>query len=66
MSQILASQIPSDKVAAYIKGRRDEQNAIVSVLDLLRIQGFLGVDTCNILLDYINKIDQRPKVEING
>jgi hypothetical protein len=64
LSPIAITQIPSDKVAAYIKGRRDEQNAIVSVLDLLRIQGFLNIDTANILLDYINKIDQRPKVEL--
>jgi hypothetical protein len=66
LNPIAVSQIPSDKVAAYIKGRRDEQASVVSIIDLLRIEGFLGVDTCNILLDYMNKIDQRPKVNIDA
>ena len=62
MKSIHAITIPSDNYEAYNKGRRDEMNAIISVIDLMRIQGFFDVALCNIMLDHIDRIDRRPRL----
>ena len=57
-------QIPSDKLAAYNKGRRDQLKATWSIIEALRIEGVLDIATGHIILNELNTIDQRPKVEM--
>ena len=64
MIQIAVSQIPTDKLAAYNKGRRDQLNAMWSVLEALRIEGVLDISTGHMILNELHTIDQRPKVEM--
>ena len=64
MMLISVSQIPQDKLAAYNKGRRDQLNAMWSVLEALRIEGVLDIATGHMILNELHTIDQRPKVEI--
>ena len=61
---IAAIQIPSDKLAAYNKGRRDQLKATESIIDALRIEGVLDIATGHMILNELNTIDQRPKVEM--
>jgi len=48
----------------YNKGRRDEQKAVENLLEFLRMQRLLDPATVNFLAAELNKIDRRPKVEI--
>ena len=64
MMLISVSQIPQDKLAAYNKGRRDQLNAMWSVLEALRIEGVLDIATGHMILNELHTIDQRPKVEM--
>jgi hypothetical protein len=48
----------------YDKGRRDEQKATESVLEILSIQRLLDPGTLNLIHSELNKIDRRPKVEL--
>ena len=48
----------------YNKGRRDEQKAVENLLEFLRMKRLLDPATVNFLADELNKIDRRPKVEI--
>jgi hypothetical protein len=61
---ISVSQIPSDKLAAYNKGRRDQLKATESIIEALRIAGVLDISTGHMILNELNTIDQRPKVEM--
>ena len=61
---IAAIQIPSDKLAAYNKGRRDQLKATESIIEALRIEGVLDIATGHMILNELNTIDQRPKVEM--
>lgn len=61
---IAAIQIPSDKLAAYNKGRRDQLKATESIIEALRIAGVLDIATGHMILNELNTIDQRPKVEM--
>jgi hypothetical protein len=61
---ISVSQIPQDKLAAYNKGRRDQLKATESIIEALRIAGVLDISTGHMLLNELNIIDQRPKVEM--
>jgi hypothetical protein len=61
---IAATQIPSDKLAAYIKGRRDQQKATESMIEALRLARVIDISTGYMILNAINEIDQRPKVEM--
>ena len=61
---IAASQIPADKFAAYIKGRRDQQKATESIIEALRLARVIDISTGHMILNAINEIDQRPKVEM--
>ena len=61
---IAAIQIPSDKLAAYNKGRRDQLKATWSIIEALRIEGVLDIATGHMILNELNTIDQRPKVEM--
>lgn len=64
MIQIAVSQIPSDKLAAYNKGRRDQFKAMQSILDALQIAGVLDIATGHMIMNELATIDQRPKVEM--
>jgi hypothetical protein len=57
-------QIPSDKLAAYNKGRRDQLKATWSIIEALRIEGVLDIATGHMILNELQTIDQRPKVEM--
>ena len=61
---IAAIQIPSDKLAAYNKGRRDQLKATWSIIEALRIAGVIDIATGHMILNELNTIDQRPKVEM--
>ena len=61
---IAAIQIPSDKLAAYNKGRRDQLKATWSIIEALRIAGVIDISTGHMILNELNTIDQRPKVEM--
>lgn len=61
---IAAIQIPSDKLAAYNKGRRDQLKATESIIEALRIAGVIDIATGHMILNELNTIDQRPKVEM--
>jgi hypothetical protein len=58
--QIATMQIPSDKLAAYNKGRRDEQQAIESLLTALQLSGSIDIATGHIIMGYLANIDKRP------
>ena len=64
MIQIAVSQIPSDKLAAYTKGRRDQLKATESIIEALRIAGVIDISTGHMILNELTTIDQRPKVEM--
>jgi hypothetical protein len=54
-------QTQSDKeLAAYLKGRRDEQSAILKQIENIRRLGFLDLTQCRLIIDNIVTIDQRP------
>lgn len=57
-------QIPSDKLAAYLKGRRDQVKATESVIESLHMAGVLDIATGHMILNELNGIDQRPQVEL--
>jgi hypothetical protein len=61
--QIAVSQIPSDKLAAYNLGRRDEQKAVESLLEAMRIDGTLDIATGHMIMGYLATLDRRPEVE---
>lgn len=48
----------------YQKGRRDEQQAVENVLEVLTLDGLLDPGTLNLIVGELIKIDRRPKVEI--
>jgi hypothetical protein len=58
------SQIPSDKLAAYNKGRRDQLKATESIIEALRLAGVIDISTGHMILNELTIIDQRPKVEM--
>jgi hypothetical protein len=61
--QIAVSQLPTNKLAAYIRGRRDEQLAIESLIQAMQIDGTLDIATGHMIMGYLATIDRRPKVE---
>jgi hypothetical protein len=61
---ISVMQIPSDKLAAYNKGRRDQLKATESVIEALRLARVIDISTGHMILNELNTIDQRPKVEM--
>lgn len=63
MIQIAVSQLPADKLAAYNKGRRDEQLAVESLIESMRIDGALDIATGHMIMGYLTTLDRRPKVE---
>ena len=56
-------KLPAETVAAYNKGRRDEQAAVENILEVLTIQRLLDPATTNLLIGELNKIDRRPRRE---
>ena len=46
----------------YNKGRRDEQQAVENVLEVLTLIRLLDPATMNLILGELAKIDRRPKV----
>jgi hypothetical protein len=61
--QIAVSQLPTNKLAAYIRGRRDEQLAVESLIQAMQIDGTLDIATGHMILGYLATVDRRPKVE---
>lgn len=57
-------KLPADTIAAYNKGRRDEQEAIENLLEFLVIKRLIDPDTLNLLIEEMTKIDRRPKKEM--
>lgn len=55
--------LSDNELAAYNRGRRDEYNATLKVLEMMRVFGYLSVDECNRLIDYLAVVDRRP---VNG
>jgi hypothetical protein len=56
--------ILADKeLALYNQGRRQEQKAVESTLEVLTLQGLLDPATLNLLIEEISKIDRRPRRE---
>lgn len=54
---------PADnELAAYYKGRRDEANETLKVIDIVRRLGYLDFNTCGILIDYLARIDKRGDI----
>jgi hypothetical protein len=54
-------QTLSDKeLAAYLKGRRDEQNAIIKELENIRRLGLIDLTQCRLIMDNLIVIDRRP------
>jgi hypothetical protein len=51
----------NDELKAYNKGRRDEELAIVSVIEKMHQVGYVSEDFMAILIDYMSKIDRRPE-----
>ena len=56
-------KLPVETLGAYNKGRRDEQQAVENVLEFLTLKGLLDPATLNLLIEYQNKIDRRPRRE---
>ena len=63
MMQIAITQIPTDKLAAYTKGRRDEQKAVESLLQALQLDGVLDISTGHMIMGYLATLDRRPQVQ---
>ena len=57
-------KLPVETIAAYNKGRRDEQAAIENLLEFLVIKRLIHPDTLNLLIEEMTKIDRRPKREM--
>ena len=45
----------------YQKGRRDEQQAVENLLEVLTLDGLLDPGTLNLIVGELIKIDRRPK-----
>jgi acyl carrier protein phosphodiesterase len=61
--QIAVSQLPTNKLAAYIRGRRDEQKAIESLIQAMQIDRTLDIATGHMVMGYLATLDRRPKVQ---
>ena len=57
-------KFPAETATAYTKGRRDEQYAVENVLEFLTINGLLDPATLNLVIEHLNKIDRRPRREM--
>ena len=57
-------KLPAETIAAYNKGRRDEQAAIENLLEFLVIKRLIHPDTLNLLIEEMTQIDRRPKREM--
>lgn len=57
-------KLPAETSAAYSQGRRDEQYAVENVLEFLTIQQLIDPATLNLLIEHLNKIDRRPRREM--
>jgi hypothetical protein len=63
LMQIAVSQLPTNKLAAYIRGRRDEQLAVESLIQAMQVDGTLDIATGHMILGYLATVDRRPKVQ---
>ena len=57
-------KLPVETIAAYNKGRRDEQQSIENLFEFLVIKGLIERDTLNLVIEEMAKIDRRPKKEM--
>jgi hypothetical protein len=46
-----------------MKGRRDEQKAVESLIQAMQIDRTLDIATGHMIMGYLATIDRRPKVE---
>jgi hypothetical protein len=56
-------KLPAETLAAYNKGRRDEQAAVENLLEFLTMKQLLDPATLNLLIEELSKIDRRPRRE---
>jgi hypothetical protein len=63
LKRILFFLYPKDRLAAYNRGRRDEQKAVESLIDAMRIDRTLDISTGHMILGYLATIDRRPRVD---
>lgn len=52
--------LSDNELAAYIRGRRDEQKEMIKQLENIRRMGFLDLTQCKLILDNMIVTDQRP------
>jgi hypothetical protein len=57
-------KLPAETLAAYNKGRRDEQAAVENLLEFLTMKQLLDPATLNLLIEELTKIDRRPRKEL--
>lgn len=57
-------KLPVETLDAYNKGRREEQAAVENVLEFLTLNRLLDPATLNLLIEHLNKIDRRPRKEL--
>jgi hypothetical protein len=57
-------KLPVETLAAYNKGRRDEQAAVENLLEFLTMKQLLDPATLNLLIEELTKIDRRPRKEL--
>jgi hypothetical protein len=57
-------KLPVETLDAYNKGRREEQVAVENVLEFLTLNRLLDPATLNLLIEHLNKIDRRPRKEL--
>ncbi len=57
-------KLPAETLAAYNKGRRDEQAAVETLLEFLTMAELIDRGTLNLLIEELSKIDRRPRREL--
>ena len=57
-------KFPVETLAAYHKGRRDEQEAVENLLEFLVVKQLIDPATLNLLIEELTKIDRRPRKEM--
>jgi hypothetical protein len=64
LRRIIALLWGKDNLAAYNQGRRDQLLDTESIIEALRLSRVIDISTGHMILMELNKIDQRPRVEL--
>lgn len=64
MRRIISLLFPKDKLGAYIRGRRDERQAVESLIHSMLLSRNIDIATGHMILGYLAELDQRPTVEL--